>query len=883
MIKKSKKYKKYKAFSLVELMMILLVASLIIAAIAPVVTKKHFRLPSLVNHGAYMCYYKEGQLREAKWAGKFQQQQLYDRETENCVFTPPKKAAFFQVSAIGGGGGGGDSGYTGGNWVSTYSPSSSLYPFGITKEQIIGLLEIEDVSSEQTDAFVDEVVSYMGSLLGYANSIGSGAGGTIGLEKTKDNSYCSEYGTKPTEKCTGGWKSWYGCKWHEADEDNDAQCVCGEKWSYKSVCDPDETTPTQYSYCDAVAHECGGCAATAKIPCSTQETEIDYCDYPDPVAPTTTTTPTKQTTKPTAQGYKTTCNGGSSSGCAPGTKSGCDNVSGLGLCCYASCQYTPEPDPDPEVPVEPAVQAQPTCYTKWGEWKDCSYTKCTADAPYITRWRDDVVITAGECHQEKDKKTAEGEVVDYPESECNGTISKCLRWDTVYETDWNRCITHSWKCAYSWTQSNGESGGSGESCQSSENGIPGGLELAFTAGKTFDLTTKKGENRDMSHQNSAFGGPADADQGYAQCADGTYQHSCESPSYAYYQIYNKDGLSDKVVAYSAPEGGAGGHRDIPRTNNCGGLVDVAGNYTPKARDGYCAADNMVATTCKGSGIYGYCLKHHYGGDPVVDGQYNYYYGYDSNYLGYGGAGSPGEFRTTIVRSMKDRDLTIKVGRGGSAAPIDSGRSGITGSTTSMGDIITAAGGAGGGGQMMRSAERLPVYNKERYEKESLCYYYDKYNLKDVDGHYRYNTPEAIKLRDTLIAQPDYCEGLINNQGAYNFYRLSGTTAGELPTASGTFTSFMNVAFSKASGSGLLSNFIKFGRGGTGGGVEHRCWAGRHDIIFEEVTLSASVFVDKEHATEYAVAHNKYVPDGCREDYSNVPASPGVDGALLIKW
>ena len=43
---------KKRAFSLVELMMLLLVSSLIIAALVPVVTKKHFRLPSVVVHGA---------------------------------------------------------------------------------------------------------------------------------------------------------------------------------------------------------------------------------------------------------------------------------------------------------------------------------------------------------------------------------------------------------------------------------------------------------------------------------------------------------------------------------------------------------------------------------------------------------------------------------------------------------------------------------------------------------------------------------------------------------------------------------------------------------------------------------------------------------------
>ena len=96
---------------------------------------------------------------------------------------------------------------------------------------------------------------------------------------------------------------------------------------------------------------------------------------------------------------------------------------------------------------------------------------------------------------------------------------------------------------------------------------------------------------------------------------------------------------------------------------------------------------------------------------------------------------------------------------------------------------------------------------------------------------------------------------------------------------------MNVAFTSSSSSDLFNRFVKFGRGGTGGGVEHRCWAGRHDVIFEQQVLSSSIFVDKEAASHYpyAIANNKYVPDGCRQDFDNIPASPGVDGALLIKW
>ena len=144
-----------------------------------------------------MCYYENGQLREAKWAGKFQQQELFNRATDNCVFTPPKKAAYFQISAIGGGGGGGDAGYTGGSWVSTVTSEDSLIPFNITKDQLKHLMEIEeDVPAAEVDHYVNQVVSLAGHLMGYANSIGSGSGGSIGYMTTSCTDICTEFGTK---------------------------------------------------------------------------------------------------------------------------------------------------------------------------------------------------------------------------------------------------------------------------------------------------------------------------------------------------------------------------------------------------------------------------------------------------------------------------------------------------------------------------------------------------------------------------------------------------------------------------------------------------------------------------------------------------------------
>jgi len=259
----------------------------------------------------------------------------------------------------------------------------------------------------------------------------------------------------------------------------------------------------------------------------------------------------------------------------------------------------------------------------------------------------------------------------------------------------------------------------------------------------------------------------------------------------------------------------------------------------------------------------------------------------------GGPGSPGEFKTTLIRSLKGVDTTIKVGRGGSAAALNSGSQGTSGSRSSFGDVLTAAGGEGGQGSLVwKDFPRLPIYNEEQYKKESTCYYYDVAFAKDSKtGAYINNQEKYVKIREKLDSEPNYCAGMINNQNAYAFFKLSNNSeAGKYPTPVGIFSSFLNIAFQNLTGStdNPMERFTKSGRGGEAGAVEHRCWAGRGEVIFEGEYMSSSVFVDKANADAVKNAHHwpktpAYVPAGCRNDYSNIPAGPGADGAVLIKW
>lgn len=828
--------KKLKAFSLVELMMILLVASLIVAAVAPVVTKKHFKLPSLVNHGAYMCYYKDGQLREAKWAGKFQQQALFDRATENCVFTPPKKAAYFQISAIGGGGGGGDAGYRGGNWVSSPNSDNNLSPFEITTENLLKMMDLQDTPVAEIPELIEDWKQYAGYLIPYANSLGSGKGGNAGATKwTCNPPVCTKYGTKEE------YHAYKEIEYGSGSVSSDGKCHydCRE---WNATCEKTET-PRPYKACDQLANECGGCAKVKTVECTGTHTEKYNCH------------------ETSVSCSASDCGGSGHLGVKGGADvaGGCNGYETTCSSGHQTCDTREVPNDTKEWCTEceeeyPLVYNEGSdtlygvnCVGSWGAWGD---PDCLITEPDEN----------GKCPTVNPKTWG-----DYY------TVSDALD-----------CIGDKYVSCYSYHDYGyGGAGGNGAACQGSK--IPGGLGRTRTSFATGGSPVS-GANVNEENIETCFGS-GNAGNGYAVCEGGTLAHECSSPSSSYYVIrYTNDSgevISTSALAYGATKGGTGGSVTGTEDNN-GKCQDVTADGV-SGRDGTCGSfPDGTTPACTGPGDYGYCLLH-YDGTVEPDGLYKMYYGYDQNYLGYGSPGNPGEFKTTIVRSLTDVDTTIKVGRGGSAAAIESGNNGMDGSSTSMGSIILAAGGSGGEGSQKEDSKTLPTYNKERRDKESLCFYYDKYTSTDETGAYRYNTPEAVQLRNTLNSSPEYCAGMVNNQDAYKFYKLSGNHTGAYPTPTGVFSTFMNIAFSNTGTSDVFNKFLKYGKGGTGGGVEHRCWAGRHDVVFEGNYLLSSVYVDSAHATAYALAHNRYVPDGCRDDYSNLPASPGADGALLIKW
>ena len=116
--------KKY-GFSFIELILILVFFFLILAALMPMVTRRHLAPPARVSHGTYACYYErqpngEQILKETLVKGK---KTILDNQTVDpdvgCRFEAPRKAKYFYVQIIGGGGGGRDL-----NWAEDVDPEN---------------------------------------------------------------------------------------------------------------------------------------------------------------------------------------------------------------------------------------------------------------------------------------------------------------------------------------------------------------------------------------------------------------------------------------------------------------------------------------------------------------------------------------------------------------------------------------------------------------------------------------------------------------------------------------------------------------------------------------------------------------------------------------
>ena len=93
------------AFTLAEALILLLIASLLAAALVPVITRKH---KEVGEHGEWVCTMDSDGKHVVKstYRGKITQFETAYNNGEMCVFSPPAAAKDFTVKAVGGGGSG---------------------------------------------------------------------------------------------------------------------------------------------------------------------------------------------------------------------------------------------------------------------------------------------------------------------------------------------------------------------------------------------------------------------------------------------------------------------------------------------------------------------------------------------------------------------------------------------------------------------------------------------------------------------------------------------------------------------------------------------------------------------------------------------------------
>lgn len=100
------KSQKKSGFTLVELMIFFVFVSLLLAAAAPMITKRVKDLPRRFNHGMYMCYRDTDGTLTQKFYNSTRELTEESGTVTQCTFTPPKKAGLFKVELFGAGAGG---------------------------------------------------------------------------------------------------------------------------------------------------------------------------------------------------------------------------------------------------------------------------------------------------------------------------------------------------------------------------------------------------------------------------------------------------------------------------------------------------------------------------------------------------------------------------------------------------------------------------------------------------------------------------------------------------------------------------------------------------------------------------------------------------------
>ena len=869
-----------RGFSLVEAMLFLLIASLIVAATIPIVTKKHFRLPQMTTHGMYICYKDDetGKLHEARWSGKYVLKQvLQDKEVDSCTFIPPKKAPYFQVSAIGGGGGGGDSGYDGTARSENYSPTEQIDPLKLTVEKL-----------KEFGVALSEYSNLKGKIYAFAWGSESGEAGAIGYTTKKIAKKCignriftpiirpsfltwktGTLGTSTTDRCA--------YMRYETDASNcpevrisSGSCTkcaqtepydCTEVKDYSWVCNLASSFETETYYIIS----CAGVQMESQNPVVGEQS----------LSCKTVSGPHTRTVRVWDTTHDVSCSkvdDGSHLDC----KYRCKPGATVTYPCDADCPDASECKPGNITfkwlePVELETGVVPNASQQQQIEERCGYkinftdplsdgnaSACAeADSTYLCYYWNTPAINPN--NEKKNYPTVKYE-------DCDSDSPTC---DEQGSVDVNK-FTYT-NASYWLTYGGGP--GFPQLCVSS----PKDLDLNFSveaetnmyeASESSGGCTIKGASVDLEKVTDSDGNTlpflreVSSGHGLARCVNGCAKECTgedgDNPPTSSWVTFN----GTKVVqSFGSPKGGAPRVRKVRYVDGVA-VEDIAppssgSEKAANGSDGYCSSHitgqqsyryghsvTNPEEKCSTTARAGYCLIHHngtFGGDlGEANGKYRWQYAADSDYLTYGAPGEPGELKTTIIRTLKGVDTSIVIGDGGAPATSGTGNSGSPGGNTLFGiggELITANGGAGGVSGLDSGLDPLlPVYdatdltaNPNKYKKEV------------------YGKAEA-KVKATGLA-----------------------------------TKIMNLVIAKDAELTDAENiFMSKGMGGDGGGVTHNCWAGQRIFIFEGVRLTTySVFPSKAEADKYGGTN--YVPDGCETNYSLIAAKKGKPGALLIKW
>ena len=748
---------KKKGFSMVELMLLLLFVSLITAALTPVVTRKHYKMPRPTSHGAYLCYDRGGgQLHEVRFSGKALTTTVFDRDVAQCNFEPPQKVSYFHVSAIGGGGGGGDSGYTGGAFTTLGPYTEQLSPIGITEYM---------VSERQRDITTNDFNTYGGKLYGFVVGAGSGKGG--------DQLYASQHHSTP--------------------------------------CTINHTETYTYTY--TTVHESTSCISTSTH---------------------------------TATSWHSSDSSSGSDSWQSGSDSDSDSTP-------PSSSHTPGSTPSqPDAPEPGSHEVSSGDHGSWGLYHDNGSFTSTDNQSNVHAGGLDGGIPGfmpptnnfgGESYNIKDKKLR----LDLPKFRFfnpNGEFAlQNLRSKYAFLFSTEKLLAYSY--TYTYTTCDDWS-----------------TDRWTTTHSSVNVNTICDEHKEyFTYSTAAYvGGPG---AGGAVCRSNIKQGGV-GLNYNAVSIpaTGSDGASCYPTGYHlspeyAPEGGSVSTPAFQCTGNCAEDGHTAGStystitFAGETVNAQNSPKGGTAATCAGDGVagiagtqcspakvtegcspgrYGYCLKRWNSSTWEANTTYEFKFTYSQNYLQYGLPGEQGEYKTMVIRSFKEDNIPITIGRGGAkGAP---GGDGSDGQPTVFGNIISAEGGEGGEGGKLTAPEWLEGY------------------------------------RTGAEAWP---AGAVNADYVYGkrIVREEGGVEPEKPKPNNLSSNILN--FLAPQDSDKIANIMetyRIGYGGKGGGSRHNCWFGEYRKWLDGGEL--------EHSYQTP-------PPGCSGNYDTIDADDGKSGAIIIRW